>query len=96
LEGPVWNRNEKFLLFSNVPKNEVLKWKSGEAISVFLKPSGYTGIEAFAGKEPGSNGLNFDPQGRLVFCQHGDRRISRLEKRMVHAQLWSIVIRGNT
>ncbi|MCI0602911.1 SMP-30/gluconolactonase/LRE family protein [bacterium] len=80
LEGPVWNRAERFLLFSNVPDNEVLKWKQGEAVSVFLKPSGYTGKETFEGKEPGSNGLSFDSQGRLVFCQHGDRKISRLEK----------------
>jgi gluconolactonase len=87
LEGPVWNRYEDFLLFSNVPDNEVLKWKSGEAVSVFLKPSGYTGKEPFAGKEPGSNGLSFDPQGRLVFCQHGDRKISRLEKNGSHTTL---------
>jgi gluconolactonase len=79
VEGPVWDRNEGFLLFSNIPNNEVLKWKSEGAVNVFLKQSGYTGKETFAGKEPGSNGLSFDPQGRLVLCQHGDRKISRLE-----------------
>ena len=79
-EGPVWNRAGGFLLFSDVPNNEVIKWKAGEGITVFLKPSGYTGSEPFAGREPGSNGLTFDEQGRLVFCQHGDRRVSRLEE----------------
>lgn len=79
-EGPVWNRAGGFLLFSDVPNNSIIKWKVGEGTSLFLKPSGYTGTEPFTGREPGSNGLTFDSEGRLVFCQHGDRRISRLEK----------------
>jgi len=79
-EGPVWNRANGYLLFSDVPNNSIIKWKAGEGVSVFLKPSGYTGTESFTGREPGSNGLTFDSEGRLVFCQHGDRRISRLEK----------------
>jgi gluconolactonase len=79
-EGPVWNRVGGYLLFSDVPNNSIIKWKAGEEPSVFLKPSGYSGKEPFTGREPGSNGLTFDSQGRLVFCQHGDRRISRLEK----------------
>lgn len=45
----------------------------------FLTPSGYSGKAPFAGKEPGSNGLTFDANGRLVLCQHGDRQIARLE-----------------
>lgn len=79
-EGPVWNRVDGSLLFSDVPNNAIIKWKSQEGASVFLKPSGYTGSESFTGREPGSNGLTFDAEGRLVFCQHGDRRVSRLEK----------------
>ncbi len=78
-EGPVWNQQEKFLLFSDVPNNRIIKWKAGEVTSVFLQPSGYSGAKPFTGREPGSNGLTFDEEGRLVFCQHGDRRISRLE-----------------
>jgi len=42
-----------------------------------LKPSGYTGTTARGG-EPGSNGLNVDAEGRLILCQHGDRRVARL------------------
>lgn len=79
-EGPVWNRGGQFLLFSDVPNNAILKWKTGDGLTVFLKPSGYTGSEPFEGREPGSNGLAYDKQGRLVFCQHGDRRISRIER----------------
>lgn len=79
-EGPVWSRAGNYLLFSDVPNNRIVKWKAGEAASVFLQRSGYSGTIPFTGREPGSNGLTFDKEGRLVFCQHGDRRISRLEK----------------
>jgi len=77
-EGPVWDRRGGFLLFSDVPRNTVFKWKRGEGVSVFLKPSGYTGAIPRGG-EPGSNGLLFDSEGRLILCQHGDRRVARLE-----------------
>ncbi len=80
-EGPVWDRKGSFLLFSDVPMNTVYKWKEGMAKpEVFLKPSGYTGTVPRGG-EPGSNGLVMDSQGRLVLCQHGDRRVARLESR---------------
>ncbi len=88
-EGPVWIApsgngdssragNSGFLLFSDIPDNSVLKWKDGEGVSLFLKPSGYTGTMARRGLL-GSNGLTIDATGRLVLCQHGDRRIVRRE-----------------
>jgi gluconolactonase len=80
VEGPVWNRKEGYLLFSDVPNNSIYKWQEGKGESLFLKPSGYTGKTPFRGAEPGSNGLAFDPAGRLVLAEHGDRRIARLEK----------------
>ena len=45
---------------------------------MYLKPSGYTGTVERGG-EMGSNGLLFDREGRLVICQHGDRRLARME-----------------
>jgi gluconolactonase len=78
-EGPLWNRKENYLLFSEIPSNAILKWSEGEGVSVFMRPSGYTGKEPFLGEEPGTNGLTYDAQGRLVACEHGDRRVSRLE-----------------
>src|SRR5512134_4005968 len=42
-EGPVWMKKGEYLLFSDVPRNVVLKWKEGDGITEFLKPSGYTG-----------------------------------------------------
>ncbi|AMV39720.1 Gluconolactonase precursor [Planctomyces sp. SH-PL62] len=77
-EGTVWDAAGARLLFSDVPENVVHQWTKEKGASPFLKPSGYTGTIARGG-EPGSNGLTFDPQGRLVLCQHGDRRIARLE-----------------
>ncbi|MBI2827086.1 MAG: SMP-30/gluconolactonase/LRE family protein [Planctomycetia bacterium] len=76
-EGPAWDKKNGCLLFSDIPPNSVMKWKEGEGVTLFLKPSGYTG-KAQRGGEPGSNGLVFDPAGRLVLCQHGDRKIARL------------------
>lgn len=78
-EGPVWNKKDGYLLFSNIPRNEIIKWQEGKGASQFLHPSGYSGKEPFTGKEPGTNGLTYDAQGKLVMCQHGDRRIARLE-----------------
>ncbi|MGH7536185.1 MAG: SMP-30/gluconolactonase/LRE family protein, partial [Gemmatimonadales bacterium] len=79
VEGPAWSRAGGFLLFSDIPNNSVFKWQEGAGASLFLKPSGYTGSAPFPGREPGANGLAFDSAGRLVLCEHGDRRIARLE-----------------
>src|SRR3972149_32053 len=78
-EGPVWVREKAggHLLFSDIPPNSVMKWKEGVGVSLFLKPSGYTGA-VDEGKEPGSNGLLLDSKGQLVSCEHGDRRVSVL------------------
>jgi gluconolactonase len=80
-EGPVWvpakGDQPGHLLFSDIPRNSVYKWVEGEGASLFMKPSGYTGVTDY-GAEPGCNGLLLDPQGRLVSCEHGDRRVSVL------------------
>ncbi len=68
-----------YLLWSDIPNNVVHKWTPGGAVSEYLKPSGYSGTEPFTGPEPGSNGLTFDREGHLILCQHGDRRIARLD-----------------
>lgn len=77
-EGPVWNKKAGYLLFSDIPNNRIVKW-DGKTASDYIKPSGYTGTTPFTGKEPGTNGLTYDAQGRLVACAHGDRMVVRLE-----------------
>jgi gluconolactonase len=78
-EGPLWDPADGSLLFSDVPRNAIYRWKPEIGVAVFLERSGYTGAAIFPGREPGSNGLAFDRDGRLVLCQHGDRAIARLE-----------------
>jgi gluconolactonase len=78
-EGPVWIKDGGYLLFSDIPRNSIMKWQEGAGVTLFMKPSGYTGVTDY-GREPGSNGLLLDPKGRLVCCEHGDRRLSRLER----------------
>lgn len=83
-EGPVWvpataaDLPGDCLLFSDVPQNRVHRWRAGKGVDVFLAPSGFTGPADYS-REPGSNGLALDRQGRLILCEHGDRRVSRLE-----------------
>ena len=79
-EGPVWDKQGNFLLFSDAPRNSAYKWSTQDGKRLFLKPSGYTGTTPFTGREPGSNGLTFDSHHNLIMCHHGDRRIARLEK----------------
>lgn len=81
-EGPVWvndGTETGYVLFSDIPRNSVMKWKEGVGVSLYLKPSGYTGVADY-GKEPGCNGLLLDSKGQLVSCEHGDRRVSVLTK----------------
>jgi gluconolactonase len=81
-EGPVWVKNGGYLLFSDIPNNVINKWQEGVGLTKFIYPAGYRGKDrriGVAGDEPGTNGLRLDPQGRLVACQHGDRRVARLD-----------------
>jgi gluconolactonase len=78
-EGPVWI-HAGYLLFSDIPGNAIMKWTPDGKVTVFRKPSGYDGNDAPAGAFIGSNGLTLDREGRLVICEHGNRRVTRLEK----------------
>jgi gluconolactonase len=80
-EGPVWDKASGTLVFSDVIANQTMQWKEGEGVSVYLRPSGYTGpLHPRYSKEPGANGLMMDREGRLISCEHGDRRLSILTK----------------
>jgi gluconolactonase len=74
-EGPAWVKEGGYLIFSDVPQNTIFKWKEGEGLTTFLKPSGYTGRGTYS-REPGSNGLTMSNDGRIIACEHGDRRVS--------------------
>lgn len=80
-EGPVWLEEEQKLLYSDIPMNRIYEWTADKGSEVYLKKAGFTGGKARGG-ELGSNGLLLDDQGRLVLCQHGDRRIARMDARL--------------
>jgi gluconolactonase len=77
-EGPVWSP-EGALLFSSPNTNAIYRWTPEGKVDVFRSKSGYTGVDIARYHQPGSNGLTFDPAGRLTMCQHGNRRILRVE-----------------
>lgn len=67
-EGPVWFGDGRFLLWSDIPNNRIMRWdEETEAVSVFRKPSN------------NSNGNTRDRQGRLLTCEHDARRVTRTE-----------------
>ena len=76
-EGPVWDRQNNRLLFSDVRENHIHQWSEADGASEFINP-------VFEGDRTGkrsvaSNGLTLDADGHLILCEHGYRRISRLE-----------------
>ncbi|HEY3241366.1 MAG TPA: SMP-30/gluconolactonase/LRE family protein [Acidimicrobiia bacterium] len=76
-EGPVWTPDGA-LLFSSPNTNVIYRWSPTGTVSIFRTKSGYAGTDIGRYHQPGSNGLTFDPQGRLTMCQHGHRRILRV------------------
>jgi gluconolactonase len=91
VEGPVWVRSGGYLLFSDIPANVINKWTPDGKVSVFLKPSGFTGSDpSDVGSQNnngqavvtllGSNGVTLDRERHVVFAAHGDRDVVRIEK----------------
>lgn len=79
-EGPVWiPDNGGYLLFADIPGNAIEKFVPGKGTSVFMHPSGWAEKTPFGGKEPGSNGMTLDLQGRLTVAGHANRDIWRLD-----------------
>lgn len=67
-EGPVWFGDGRYLVWSDIPNNRMLRWiEETGTVSVFRQPSN------------NSNGNTRDRQGRLVTCEHGTRRVTRTE-----------------
>jgi gluconolactonase len=78
-EGPVWSAKDAALLFSSPNTNAIYRWSPLGTVEVYRAKSGYTGVDIGRYPQPGSNGLAFDPVGRLAICQHGNRRVIRVE-----------------
>jgi gluconolactonase len=67
-EGPVWFGDGRYVLWSDIPNNRMMRWteETGK-VSVYRQPSNY------------SNGNTRDKQGRLITCEHDSRRVTRTE-----------------
>ena len=89
-EGPVWidagnpaiapESTEGFLLFSDPNNNTIYRCTAEGEVQIYKTKSGYSGEDIGRYGQPGSNGLTVDSEGRLTICQHGDRRVVRIEK----------------
>ncbi len=78
-EGPVWD-HDGYLLFSDPNANAIYRWSPDGQVSVFRTKSGYAGFDVAEYGQPGSNGLTLDREGRLTINEHGNRRVTRLER----------------
>ena len=67
-EGPVWNREENYLLFSDIAGNTIYRWTPPDKINIMRRPSG------------NSNGLAYDINGDLLAAEHGSRTVTRMLK----------------
>jgi gluconolactonase len=79
IEGPVWHP-DGYLLFSDPNANTIYRWTPEGSVSVFRTHSGYTGVDIGEYHQPGSNGLTLDRKGLLTINEHGNRRVTRLER----------------
>jgi gluconolactonase len=68
-EGPAWNGNGQYLVWSDIPNNVQMRWINEDSrVTTFRNPAGY------------SNGNTFDYEGRQLSCEHGGRRVARYER----------------
>ncbi len=80
-EGPAWHP-EGYLVYSDPNTNVIYAYKpENRNVEIYRTKSGYAGINIAEYHQPGSNGLTFDNEGRLTICQHGERRVVRIEKK---------------
>lgn len=67
-EGPVWLGDQRCLIWSDIPNDRTLRWsESTGQVDEFQKPAGF------------ANGHTRDRQGRIICCEHGERRLTRIE-----------------
>jgi gluconolactonase len=67
-EGPIWNRSGQYLIFSDMPGDQMRRWNQAGGIATFRKPSNM------------ANGNAYDPQGRIVTCEHATSRVTRTDR----------------
>lgn len=67
-EGPVWVADGRYLLWSDIPNDRVLRWnETTNSVDEYQKPAGF------------QNGHTRDREGRVICCEHGGQRVTRIE-----------------
>ena len=66
-EGPLWHPTGRFLLFSDMPGDHLRRWSAADGVTTFRRPCNK------------SNGLTYDPHGRLLTCEHASSQVTRTE-----------------
>lgn len=93
-EGPLWVDELQALLFSDVPANKIYTWSEKDSLDIYLESAGHSGKENTESDE-GPNGLILDLENKLLICQHGDRRIARMDADLKNPQEQFITIADN-
>ncbi|MEP6714850.1 MAG: SMP-30/gluconolactonase/LRE family protein [Terriglobia bacterium] len=81
-EGPLWKPDEGVLWFSDVIGNVTRQWSPDGVVKELLRPGGYDGNSLPQGGFTGPNGCTAGPDGATMLCQHGNRRIVRIDRDM--------------
>ncbi len=87
-------KTQNKLVFSDIPNNSIFEWSEKEGTKLHLKPAGYTGAKLRAG-ETGSNGLLLNSKDDLILCQHGDRRIAKMNAEIANPDANFITLANN-
>jgi gluconolactonase len=90
-EGPLWIDELQAVLFSDVPANKIYKWSEADSLGIYLESAGHSG-EGNINSGKGPNGLILDMNHKLLICQHGDRRIARMDADLKNPQVQFITI----
>jgi gluconolactonase len=92
-EGPLWVDELQAVIFSDVPANKIFKWSERDSLVIYLESAGHSGEEN-KDSDKGPNGLMLDLENKLVICQHGDRRIARMDADLKNPHAQFITIAG--
>lgn len=93
-EGPLWVEELQSVIFSDVPRNKIFLWNEKDSLSVYLSSSGHSGKDNIESNR-GSNGLMLNADNQLIICQHGDRRVAKLNTALNDPQAQFTTIADN-
>lgn len=94
-KAPPGVKDGGYLLFSDIPRNSVMKWKEGEGVSLFMKPSGYTGVVDYMPQSGQQWPHCSNPQGRAGVFASTAIAAFRGWRRMAARKRWSTTIKAS-